>query len=37
MVTTIKIQDTTWKRLNSRKDPGESFDEVVVQLLNDVE
>lgn len=35
--TTITIEKTTWKRLNSRKEPGESFEDVVERLLNDTE
>ena len=35
--TTITIEKRTWKRLNSRKEPGESFDDVVDRLLDDTE
>ena len=32
-VTTIKVRGETWTRLNVRKRPGDSFDDVVWRLL----
>ena len=32
--TNIEITQQTWKRLNSRKESGDSFDDVVVKLLD---
>lgn len=32
--TTIEVKTTTWRRLNRLKSPGQSFDEVVSDLLN---
>lgn len=32
-VTTIEIKTDTWKELNGRKEPGESFDDVVRRAL----
>jgi len=31
----LKISDETWRRLNARKDPGDTFEDVVQDLLND--
>jgi hypothetical protein len=31
----VRVTDETWQRLNSRKRPGESFDEVITRLLNE--
>lgn len=31
---TINVQPETWRELNRRKDVGDSFDDVVVRLLN---
>ncbi|WP_255455265.1 hypothetical protein [Natrialba sp. INN-245] len=31
--TTIQVSKETWRQLNVRKDPGETFDDVVQQLL----
>lgn len=31
--TTIEIKSNTWKELNRRKEPGDSFDDVVQRLL----
>lgn len=36
-VTTIKVKTGTWKRLNQMKEPGDSFDEILKRLLNEVE
>lgn len=33
--TTIQIDVQTWQQLNSRKQPGESFDDVIQRELND--
>lgn len=33
MATTIEVSDETWRKLNSKKEPGESFDDVVMSLL----
>lgn len=35
MPTNIKLDDSTWKRLNKRKEPGDTFDDVVVRFLNE--
>jgi len=35
--TTIQIRRETWRRLNSRKEPGDDFDDVIVQLINQSE
>lgn len=35
--TSIQIETTTWKRLNMRKEPGDTFDDVVNRLLDDTE
>jgi predicted CopG family antitoxin len=32
--TSIAIETATWQRLNRRKMPGESFDDVVTALLD---
>jgi predicted CopG family antitoxin len=37
MPTNVKLQDETWKRLNARKDPGDTFDDVVTRLLDESE
>lgn len=31
--TNIRISRETWKRLNARKEPGDSFDEVIERLI----
>lgn len=31
--TNIEISHTNWERLNGRKQPGESFDDVIGRLL----
>lgn len=33
MATTITVSTETWKELNGRKSPGESFEDVVNRLL----
>lgn len=35
--TSIRIKKDTWRRLRDRKGPGDSFDEVIDELLDDVE
>ncbi|WP_254768267.1 antitoxin VapB family protein [Salinilacihabitans rarus] len=35
--THIRVTEETWKRLNNRKRPGDSFDDVIERLLEDVE
>ena len=37
MPTTIQVSRETWRRLNSEKDPGESFDDVLTRLWEDDE
>jgi hypothetical protein len=32
----IAIETDTWMEINSRKYPGETFNDVIVRLLNDV-
>lgn len=31
----IKVDDETWRRLNSRKEPGDTFEEVIRRLLEE--
>lgn len=31
--TTIEIKTETWRQLNGRKQPGDSFDDVITRLL----
>ena len=31
--TTVQVSKETWKQLNLRKEPGETFDEVIQRLL----
>lgn len=33
----IKVSPDTWRELNARKEPGDSFDDVVARLLGDEE
>lgn len=33
--TKILVSDETWKSLNQRKEPGESFDDVIRRLMAD--
>jgi predicted CopG family antitoxin len=35
--TTTKIKHSTWKRLHERKQPGDSFDDVINRVLNKAE
>jgi len=34
---TIRVSEDTWSRLNRRKGPGDSFDDVVSEVLDIVE
>ena len=36
-MVTVDLSKATWKRLTARKDPGDSFDDVVSGLLSEVE
>lgn len=36
-ITTVKVSKDTWRRLNIRKTPGDSFDDVIADLLEQVE
>jgi len=36
-VVTVDLSKQTWKRLTARKEPGDTFDDVVVELLNTAE
>jgi predicted CopG family antitoxin len=33
----IRINDKVWDKLNRRKQPGDSFNDVIERLLNEVE
>lgn len=33
MATTIEVSDETWEELNQQKSRGESFDDVIQQIL----
>lgn len=33
--TTIQVESDTWRELNGRKEPGETFDDVIQRLLAD--
>jgi predicted CopG family antitoxin len=35
--TTIEVDNETWKMLNRRKEPGQTFDEVIQELGAQVE
>lgn len=35
--TTVSLYEDTWSRLNARKRPGDSMDDVVNRLLNETE
>ena len=35
--TTVNVKNETWKRLMLRKEPGDSFDDVIQSLLDDAE
>jgi predicted CopG family antitoxin len=34
-VTTIEVSTETWKELNQRKEPGDSFDDVIQRMLDE--
>lgn len=36
-VTSIEVKKSTWKELNQRKEPGDSFDDVIQRLLHGCE
>jgi len=36
-MVTVDLSKATWKRLTARKDPGDSFDDVVGDLLDTAE
>lgn len=36
-ITTIQITEETWRELNMRKNPGETFDDVIQRLLEDAD
>ena len=36
-ITTIQVSAETWRRLNQRKGPGDTFDEVITELLDAAE
>jgi len=35
--TTVRVKDDTWRRLRGRKDRGETFDDVINQLIDETE
>lgn len=35
--TTIRLKKSTWRQLHERKDPGDSFDDVILDLIDDAE
>lgn len=35
--TSVRIKKDTWQRLNARKEPGKSFDDIISELLDQVE
>jgi predicted CopG family antitoxin len=35
--TNVRVKIETWQRLNSRKRPGDSFDDVITDLLDQAE
>lgn len=35
--TSVRINHSTWRRLHERKEPGESHDDVITDLLDQVE
>lgn len=37
MAPTIRVDGSTWKRVNKRKEPGDSFDDAIRDLLDEVE
>jgi predicted CopG family antitoxin len=36
-ITTIEVSTDTWKQLNQMKEPGDSFDDVVSDLLDETD
>ena len=36
-MVTVQLAETTWKRLQTRKNPGDTYDDIVVDLLNSAE
>ncbi|MDJ1434243.1 antitoxin VapB family protein [Halostagnicola sp. A-GB9-2] len=34
-ITTVQISTETWRELNGRKNPGETFDDVIQRLLEE--
>lgn len=35
--TTVRVKRSTWTRLNHRRQPGDSFDDVIARLLDRIE
>lgn len=35
--TSIRIRKSTWRQLHERKEPGDSFDDVIADLLDDAQ
>jgi len=35
--TTIRVQRSTWRELHERKEPGDSMDDVLSSLLDEIE
>jgi len=35
--TTVEVKTATWRELNRRKDPGDSFDDVISRLLEETD
>lgn len=35
--TTVNVSRDTWKRLTMRKEPGDTYDDVISELLDQVE
>jgi len=35
--TNVKVSAETWRELNARKMPGDTFDDVIQRMLDDVE
>lgn len=31
--TTVQVAEETWRKLNARRDPGQSFDDIIQSLL----
>jgi len=34
--TTVRVHRSTWRQLHERKDPGDSMDDVLAELLDEV-